>query len=205
MKILITETQYKKIILEERQKNIISKLENLKKFFDDVVDDAKTQIGLDLGFLTTWGVSIAGFVQPVTQFIEGRFPELSSTDLLLISTGIILTYFQSNKEKVKKILDKIKERELIFEFDRTLSVCEKLKDVFINFIDSLKIPLSRVSNMLAYTFLIPILPELYETAQGIDSIDIRETILRITSFITLSFGGPLVKKLINLIVIRFKN
>ena len=205
MKILITETQYKKIILEERQKNIISKLENLKKFFDDVVGEAKTQIGLDLGFLTTWGVSIAGFVQPVTQFIEGRFPELSSTDLLLISTGIILTYFQSNKERLKKILDKIKEKELIFEFDRALSVCEKLKGVFINFIDSLKIPLSRVSNMLAYTFLIPILPELYEMAQGIDSLNIRETILRITSFIALSFSGPLIKKLINLVVMRFKN
>ena len=205
MKILITETQYKKIILEERQKKIISKLENLKKFFDDVVDEAKTQIGLDLGFLTTWGVSIAGFVQPVTQFIEGRFPELSSTDLLLISTGIILTYFQSNKERLKKILDKIKEKELIFEFDRALSVCEKLKGVFINFIDSLKIPLSRVSNMLAYTFLIPILPELYEMAQGIDSLNIRETILRITSFMALSFSSPLIKKLINLVVMRFKN
>ena len=59
--------------------------------------------------------------------------------------------------------------------------------------------------MLAYTFLIPLIPDLYEVAQGVDSLNIKETILRILSFIGISFSGVFVKRLIQEIVKRFKS
>ena len=205
MKIIITESQYKKILFESRLKSLENKVDELKDFFKKVSSESKKQIGLDLSFLTTWGVAIAGFVSPVQQYISGSFPELSNLDLALISTGIILTYYQSNKRMLSKVLEKIKERELIFEFDKSLEVATKLKDVFFNFVNSLAIPVSKISNMLAYTFLIPLIPDLYEVAQGVDSLNIKETILRILSFIGISFSGVFVKRLIQEIVKRFKS
>jgi|688.fasta_scaffold14148_9 hypothetical protein len=205
MKIIITESQYKKILFESRLKSLENKVDELKDFFKKVSSESKKQIGLDLSFLTTWGVTIAGFVSPVQQYISGSFPELSSSDLALLSTGIILTYYESNKEMLGKVLEKIKEKELIFEFDKTLEVSAKLKDVFFNFINSLAIPVSKISNMLAYTFLIPLIPDLYEVAQGNKSLDIKETILRIVSFVGVSFSGVFVKRLIQEIVKRFKS
>jgi hypothetical protein len=205
MKIIITESQYIKILSEEKQNNFSEKLESLKSFFDDVVNETKKQVGLDLNFLTTWGVTIAGFVKPVSDFIGGKFPELSSGDLALISTGVILTYYHSNKEMLAKVLDKIKERELIFEFDSTLKVANKLKNVFLSFIDSLAIPTAKISNMLAYTFLIPILPELYEAAQSGSPVDVKELIERGVAFLSLSFSGNLIKRLMIEIVKRFKS
>lgn len=205
MKIIITESQYKKILFESRLKSLENKVDELKDFFKKVSSESKKQIGLDLSFLTTWGVTIAGFVSPVQQYISGSFPELSSSDLALLSTGIILTYYESNKEMLGKVLEKIKERELIFEFDKSLEVATKLKDVFFNFVNSLAIPVSKISNMLAYTFLIPLIPDLYEVAQGFDSLNIKETILRILSFIGISFSGVFVKRLIQEIVKRFKS
>lgn len=205
MKIIITESQYKKILFESRLKSLENKVDELKDFFKKVSSESKKQIGLDLSFLTTWGVTIAGFVSPVQQYISGSFPELSSSDLALLSTGIILTYYESNKEMLGKVLEKIKEKELIFEFDKSLEVATKLKDVFFNFINSLAIPVSKISNMLAYTFLIPLIPDLYEVAQGVDSLNIKETILRILSFISISFSGVFVKRLIQEIVKRFKS
>jgi len=205
MKIIITESQYKKILLESRAKNLENKIDELKDFFKKVSSESKKQIGLDLSFLTTWGVTIAGFVSPVQQYISGSFPELSNSDLALLSTGIIITYYESNKEMLHKVLEKIKERGLIFEFDKTLEIAAKLKETFFNFVNSLAIPVSKISNMLAYTFLIPLIPDLYEVAQGNEPLDLRETILRIVSFVSVSFSGAFVKRLIQEIVKRFKS
>jgi len=205
MKIIISESQYKKILLEERQINIVDKLKELESFFKKVVKETKNQIGLDLNFLTTWGTTIAGFVMPISDFIEGKFPEISSTELALISTGIILTYYHSNKEMLGKVLEKIKEKELVFEFDSALNVASKLKSVFLSFIESLAIPTAKISNMLAYTFLIPILPELYEVAQTGSSVDIKEIVGRSLGFLVVSFGGNFAKRLMLEIVKRFKS
>jgi hypothetical protein len=204
MKIIISESQYKKILLEERQNGLLDKLKDLKSFFKRVSEETKSQVGLDLNFLTTWGVTIAGFVKPVSEFIEGKFPEMSSTDLALISTGIILTYYHSNKEMLSKVLNKIKEKELVFEFDSALNVADKLKNVFLSFIESLAVPTSKISNMLAYTFLIPILPELYEAAQSGSQVDVKEIIERSVAFLVVSFGGNLIKRLMLEIEKRLK-
>ena len=205
MKIIISESQYKKILLEERENNLKEKLKDLKSFFKRVSEETKNQVGLDLDFLTTWGVTIAGFVKPVSDFIEGKFPEMSSTDLSLIATCIILTYYHSNKKMLGTVLEKIKEKELVFEFDSALKAADKLKNVFLSFVESLAIPTSKISNMLAYTFLIPILPELYEAAQSGSSVDVKEIVERSLAFLVVSFGGNFAKRLMVEIVKRFKS
>jgi len=205
MKFILTESQYKKIIFEERTNNVVSKLQSLKKFFNNVSSESKKQIGLDLEFLSTWGVTIAGFVRPISEFIKGNYPELTNTELALLSTGVILTYFTTNKEGLKKVLDKIKEKSLIQEFDHTLNKASELKDYFISFIDSLAIPVSKISNMMAYTFIIPIIPELYEYAQGHSSMEIEEMIKRVIGFVGVTLSGSIIKNLLQEIVKRFKN
>ena len=204
MKIIILESQLKRLLFETNEKTFDDKLKSLKDFFKTVVKETKKQVGLDLNFLTTWGVTIAGFVSPVEQLVSNKFPELSTTDLTLLSTGIILTYYHSNKEMLSKVLDKIKKRELIFEFDSMLSIAEKLKNTFLDFIGSLAIPVSKISNMLAYTFIIPIIPELYEIAQSGSGLEIKEIVNRISGFLGVSLSGTLIKELIQEIVKRFK-
>lgn len=205
MKIILTESQYKKLIIENLGEGVVTKLKSLQKFFDNVSSESKKQIGLDLGFLATWGVTIAGFVRPISEFMKGEFPELTSTELVLLSTGIIMTYFTSNKEKLRKVLDLIKEKSLVFEFDTMLEKAEKLKNTFLAFIDSLAVPVSKISNMLAYTFIIPIIPELYEMAQGNESMEVSEMIGRVLGFVGVTYGGNLTKRLLNEIVRRFKS
>lgn len=204
MKVIITEAQYKKLILENLSKESINKLKGLKDFFDTISSESKKQIGIDLTFLATWGVTIAGFVRPISEFMAGEFPELTTTEITLLTTGVILTYFTSNKDKLGKVIDLIKEKNLIFEFDKMLEKAQKLKNAFLNFIDSLAIPISKISNMFAYTFIIPIIPELYEMAQGQNTMDVSEIIGRILGFIGATYSGNLTKRMLNEIVKRFK-
>lgn len=205
MKIIITESQHKKILLESASENVINKLESLRSFFIDVSKTVKKQFGIDIEFLLTWGTTIAGFVKPVSDFIKGEFPDITVTNLALISTGIILTYFTSNKKLVGEVISKIKENGMIYEFDKMLNKAGQLKKVFFRFVESLGLPMAKIVNMLAYSFLIPIIPELYEFAQGHSDIDVLDSIKRIVSYLGLTSLGFSVKKLIDSTVERFKS
>jgi hypothetical protein len=106
---------------------------------------------------------------------------------------------------LKRVLEKIKENSLIQEFDSMLSKADELKSTFVSFLESLAVPTSKLSNMLAYTFIIPIIPELYEYAQGYTSMEIKEMITRVVGFVGVTVSGNLVKKLIQEIVRKFQN
>jgi len=205
MKIIITESQHKKILLESASENVMNKLDSLRSFFIDVSKTVKKQFGIDMEFLLTWGTTIGGFVQPVSEFIKGEFPDITITNLALISTGVIITHFTSNKKLLGKIVEKIKENGMIYEFDQMLKKAGELKKVFLAFVESLALPMAKIANMLAYSFLIPIIPEFYEFAQGHSDIDVVETIKRIVSYLGLTSLGFSVNKLITSIVERFKS
>jgi hypothetical protein len=108
--------------------------DEIKKSYNELYEmlytDEKTvkkQFGIDLEFLLTWGTTIGGLVKPVSDFIKGTYPELSDTNLALICTGVILTYFTNNKKLLSEVIEKIKENGLIFEFDLMLEKSGKLK------------------------------------------------------------------------------
>lgn len=205
MKIVITESQHKKILLENASENAMDKLESIRNFFIDILKKVKNQFGIDLEFLLTWGVTIGGFVKPVSDFIKGEFSEITDTNLALICTGVILTYFTSNKKLLGDVIEKIKDNGVIYEFDLMLKKSGQLKKVFFGFVNSLALPMSKISNMIAYSFLIPIIPELYEFAQGHSGVDVSEIINRIISYLGLTFLGFSVKRLITSVVERFKS
>jgi len=60
--------------------------------------------------------------------------------------------------------------------------------------------------MLAYTFLIPILPQLYDmSVSGVDTNDINEITKRIVLFFGSTVSGITIKEIISKIVGKFKN
>jgi len=206
MNIIITESQYKYILLEESTNSIGKTLKELKTFTSMVLKSTEKQIGLDLEFLITWGTTIGGFIKPISDFIKDESINISDTDLFLILSGIILTYFSSNKEYLNKVLLKIKENGLVGVFDKVLSKTENLEKAFLSFIDSLGVSIHKSSNMLAYAFLIPIIPDLYEmSSRSLNPNELNEMVKRIMSFGGISLSGVLIKELIQGIVKRFKS
>jgi hypothetical protein len=132
MKIVITESQKSIILSENIGLGINNKLKDMKIFTKNVLNSTKNQTGLDLKFLLTWGSTIGGFMGPIARYMEDKSPSLTDADIALISTGIILTYYNENKEKLIKVLDKIEERKLISEFDDALSIADVLKNKFLH-------------------------------------------------------------------------
>jgi hypothetical protein len=206
MNIVITESQYKKLLLEESSSKILGTLKGLKSMVSDILKKTQKQTKIDFEFLLTWGATIGGFVGPVSDFIDGKFPEINDMEKSLLLTGIILTYFTSNKEKLNKVLVIIKEKGLVKTFDEILKKTEDLQKTFLGFVDSLGITVKNLSNMLAYSFLIPILPKLYQMSEtGFTNEDISELTKRLLSFGIINLSGETVKEILKKIVSRFKN
>ena len=206
MKIIITENQKNSLLTESVSDKISKSYKSMKKFTEDVLKETTQVTGLDFGFLLSWGATIGGLMMPIEQFIKGEYPELTNTELSLLITGVMVTYYSSNKKVLSELLKQIKEKNLVDVFDKMLGAATSLKDTFLSFVESLNITMSKLSNMMAYTFLIPILPQLYEMAQsGYDQNTINEIVKRLLSYGVIIGSSVIIRELIKKIVNRFKN
>ena len=113
MKLLLTESQYINLLKEEKEDEISQTLSNSRDITKKIINDVKKQYGLDFTFALTWGSVIGGFVGPVYRYMQGTYTNLTEDEISLICFGIILTFFSANKEKLKKVLELIKEKKLI--------------------------------------------------------------------------------------------
>jgi len=205
--ILINEGQKKLILKESINDSFGEIIKGSYEFTKKIIKMSSEQMGMNLEFLLTWGASIGGFVGPLNDFIAGKFPELSDMELSLIITGVISLYYINNKETVKKILGKIKEVGLYDEFGVLLKKSGELKSTFVDFITSLNITLHKVTNIMSYAFIIPIIPIIYESVSSgvISSSDYKEIALRLGSFGLLTVAGVLVRELFGKLIKRFSN
>jgi len=207
MKIAVTEHQKKFIITESISEEFNSIIERGYNFTKEILEKSAEQIGINIQFAITWGASIGGMVGPLNDFIKNTESEMSDIEISLLLTGIIASYYVDNKEYVKKILTKIKEKGLSEVFLRVFKKSQELKNAFFDFIESLNITLHKVTNIMSYTFIIPIIPMLYDmaTSSNLDGEQISEIAKRLASFGVLTVSGILVRELINKIIKRFKS
>ena len=206
MDLILTESQFIKLLKEQQEEEIAGIFEKSRDFTKKFLKDVKKQFGIDFTFLLTWGSVIGGFVGPISNYMEDRYSNLSESDITLICFGITLTFFSSNKEKLHKVLEIIKEKKLITFFDRAILKSYELKDAMVNFLDSLNITFSKVSNMIAYTFLIPLVPLL----KNMSDLDLSEQqvnliVTGVSHYTGGIFASNLLTTLIDKIIKRFKD
>jgi len=206
MDLILTESQFIKLLKEQQEKEISGIFEKSRDFTKKFLKDVKKQYGIDFTFLLTWGSVIGGFVGPISDYMEDRYSNLSESDITLICFGITLTFFSTNKEKLHKVLEIIKEKKLITFFDRAMIKSYELRDAMFNFLDSLNITFSKVSNMIAYTFLIPLVPLL----KDISDLDLSEQqvnliVTGVSHYTGGIFASNLLTTLIDKIIKRFKD
>jgi len=205
--VLITENQKKLLLIESFGDNFLDMVKKNYEFTKKILDESSSQIGMNLQFMVTWGASIGGFMSPINEFLSSGDLNISSMDMSLILTGIIATHYLDNSEKINKITSIIKEKGLMKVFLKGLKKSEELKKVFFDFISSLNITLHKVTNMLSYTFIIPLLPSFYQMATNltINPNDVKQISLRLSSFGLLTISGIIMKEIVQKIIDRFNS
>lgn len=204
--ILITENQKRLLLKESLLKDVSEVIKNNYEVASEILKSSKEQMGVNLQFLITWGASIGGFVGPLTQFVEGKNPELTPTQITSIMIGVIATFYLDNRETILKIVRKLKDDGLLEVYKETVNKGKELKMSFVRFIESLNMTLHKITNIMTYTFIIPLVEKILSMSQSgeITNDDIKQLSMRIASFGLLTVSSITVVTLIKRMVNRFK-
>ena len=172
MEFLITESQLKLILQEQDQSKMSDYMKEMYSYTKNLVEKSKKIYGLNLKLLLTWGASIGGFVLPLDNFIKtGRF-ELNDVEQTLILIGIACSVFYDNSRTLKLIYKKIKENGLEDVFKEVLVKSKNLKSSFSRFLSSVNVTVSSSLDLLAYSFLIPIITDILDASVNGGDIEI---------------------------------
>lgn len=179
MDFLINESQLRLILQEQDQSKMSDYMKEMYSYTSNLVDRAKSIYGLNLKLLLTWGASVGGFVLPLDKFIRtGRF-ELNEAEQTLILVGIACSVFYDNSRALKLIYKKIKEQGLEDTFKEVLIKSKNLKNSFSKFLSSANVTISSSLDLVAYSFLIPIITDILNGAMnGGDATTIAKTIAK---------------------------
>lgn len=181
MKIKITESQYNKILSENYKNQVSGTLMRINDFSNKVIKDAIKQLGFDFRFLSSYGAGIGAILKSVYEYLEGNFTGLDQTQIAGLTVMAIGVVFFENKD-LRKELSKMSESGLDSELEDAVKYTEKLKSKFTYLLKLLGMSIHRTSNIISYSFLIPILSIVIEivTKHGVESNQFRmlvETLL----------------------------
>ena len=206
MKLIISENQYNKLILESSKDSLTDFLSDLKEFASTVIEKTQSEVGINLKMLTIWGAGVGGIMVPLNEFIENGNFNLNDfqTASILCATAAIL--YGESKGVINELVKVIKDEKVTDAFEVVLNKGVKLKRVFLDFIQSLNMTLSSVSNIMSYAFIIPILPLIWEISQtGVTSQGIKEIVIRLMSFGLTAITGNTLRELFTKLINRFRD
>lgn len=205
MEVILKDKQYKKVLLEVVKKNIEGSSEENKNLIKRIVKDVKKHFGLDLKFILTYSVTIGGLLGPVHDIVSLELPNLSSSELSLITIGTIMTYYYNNQNMLHNILIKIRDNNLINEFNLMLEKTETLKDAFFEFVKSLGITFGSMSNILGFTFLLNVLGTLLNFANSdFSEFDTQSFVTGLTGYFGTLASKELTMEILTKMVKRFQ-
>jgi hypothetical protein len=171
MDFLITESQLQTILLEQNDSKLTSNMKQLYSFTNNIVNKVIKNYGLNVKMLLTWGTAVGGLVMPLDNLIKNGNFDLSDKERALVLVGIAFTMFFENKRGIVSIVKKIKEEGLTDVFTTVLTRAELLKKSFIRFLSSCRITSGAVLDTVAYSFLIPIITDIYSIATQTTNIN----------------------------------
>lgn len=169
MEFLINETQLRAILKEQDESRMSNNMKELYSFTKNLVNRTDKVYNLNSKMLLTWGTSVGGLVMPIDQYIKTGNFDITDDQRYLVLAGIAFVLFYENKKGLVKILETIKEEGLEDVFQKGLEKAKDLKSVFKRFLSSLNVSVSGFMDIIAYAFLIPIIIDIQNIANGISN------------------------------------
>ena len=205
MQVIINESQKKYLLVESLNNVISTKIKEMTDFTKKTLKETSSQIGINLEFLFGWGAAIGGFMGPVSEYVQGKHPHLSDLELSLIITSLISLYYTDNKELVSIMYKELKSRNLFDIYRDAKDKSSELYKTFASFVQSLNVQIHKMTNILSYTFIIPILPMLWDVAKSgqFNYQETTEIATRIVGFAVITVSGIVLKNLMWKMIKRF--
>ena len=175
MKVLITEEQYQIILNERIGDKINSILKRLDSLAKKIILDVNKQFGISTKFALTYGAGIGALMEPVEKYLNSEFTGLEPWQVSsLVIAAISIVYFEGKEyNKMKKDID---NQGLSDELKSAIDKVNQLKVKFSDMLNVLGVSVYRAGDILAYTFLLPILGMLINVVNtfGVESVEFNK-------------------------------
>jgi hypothetical protein len=207
MEFLISESQLKVILMEQDESKLSDYMKQLRSFTVDIVNKVIKNYGINVKMLLTWGTSVGGMMMPLDVYLKSGNFDLSDQQRALVLAGVAFAFFFETKRGFVSILKKIKDEGLEETFQFALDKGKKLKSAFEKFLTSVKVASSTILDTIAYSFLIPIITDIYSMTHNTSSI--RESAQMIATRLVASgvvvVSKEILENVLKKIIKRFKD
>jgi hypothetical protein len=156
MPFVITEEQYKKLLIEDIEQKSKNHVEKAKEIVNKHIEEVGEQQKLNFRFLLTYGAGISTFIEPVQKYLSGQYPNLNPSDISLLVLSAISILFFETKDYLSAIKS-INQRGLDEELETAVSFTEKLKNRVVDILNILGLSTYRMMDILSYSFILPLL------------------------------------------------
>jgi hypothetical protein len=196
MKVLISEQQYKSIILEEVKKDVKSLMDTQTEIGLKAIQDARKWVGFDYKFLLTYAMGIGGLLPTVTKWLYNQEPTLDETQVTALAiSAISLVFFETKNEK--DFREKFRQEGLEEELDKTVGFLEKTKEWLTSLFNVVPEIVMKASNILAYTFLLPLSTYITNIVPDVNTADaMMATIEGVAMNTVANFSGSYLRTLL---------
>lgn len=207
MEYILSKSQIEIILEAEKENSLTKKIQSLFTQASDILTKAEEKDLVNWRFWRTWGAGIAGFIGPITEFVNSGTFNLEPWQATLITVAVLNILFNSNEKEISKLVKKIKEEGLFDVFSNALNEGKRLKKSFINFMESLNITMGTTFEMMHYAFLIPIFDDLIKVANETTDFATAAGMIakRIVLAKGLSMSGTILTEIISKILKRFSS
>jgi len=175
VKVLITEEQYQIILNERIGDKINSILKRLDSLAKKIISDVNKQFGISTKFALTYGAGIGALMEPVEKYLNSEFTGLEPWQVSsLVIAALSIVYFEGKEyDKMKKDID---NQGLSDELKTAIDKVNQLKVKFSDMLNVLGVSVYRAGDILAYTFLLPILGMLINVVNtfGVESVEFNK-------------------------------
>jgi hypothetical protein len=206
MDFLITEEQLKIILMEQDKSKMTTYMKQLNSFTSNMVNRAMKTYGINLKMLLTWGTSVGGLMMPLDNYIRNGNFNLTDDQKALVLSGIAFILFFEGRTGIKTIMKKIKDEGIQEEFDMVLSKTKQLKIAFEEFLWSLKFSMGTALDTVAYSFLIPIIADIYQASMEVTNVTEAASLIteRLLASGFVVVGKEVLSTLIRKLIKKFK-
>jgi hypothetical protein len=193
MKVILTENQYKKLLRESFKSTVSNVLSNVSEFTLKVIKDATQQLKFDFRFLLTYGSGIGAILKSVYEYLEGNFVGLSTNEIAGLTVMAVAVVFYENKD-LKELLNKVDSSKL----SNAVSYTDNLKNRFTHLLKVLGLSIHRTSNIISYSFLVPVLSILIEvvTKHGIESTQFDMLVEALSISVAVAIPGVAIRDIL---------
>lgn len=193
MKVILTENQYKRLIKENFTSIIKDIVGNVGNFTLKVIKDASQQLKFDFRFLLTYGAGIGAILKSVYDYLQDNFVGLTNNEIAGLTVMAVAVVFYENKD-LKELTSKLDPSKLNTAVSKTTDI----KNRFKNLLKVIGLSTHRTSNIISYSFLVPVLSILIEvvTKHGINSQQFDMLVEALTTSVAVAIPGVAIRDIL---------